>query len=285
MAGLGSENLFGCICLQSNFWMWGVVTRSRMKTKEEIVRNWLPRYTGLPLHAFQPHVLLTNFQSYLELFCTLTGAEIANPSANMPSASCEGITMINFGIGSPNAATIMDLLQAVPVRASLFLGKCGGLHESFALGDFILPVAAIRHEGTSDNYFPPEVPALPTFNLQRATAEIVQRKGCDYWAGTVLTTNRRVWEFDQHFKEYLGRVQAVAVDMECATLFTVGAYNQIANGALLLISDQPMIAEGIKTQESDRRVNLQFAERHIQIGIDTLQELERNASNIRKLRF
>lgn len=256
-----------------------------MKTKNEIVQNWLPRYTGLPLEAFQPFILLTNFQSYLELFCTITGAEIANPSANMPSASARGITMINFGIGSPNAATIMDLLEAVPVRASLFLGKCGGLHDSFSLGDFILPVAAIRHEGTSDNYFPPEVPALPTFNLQRATAEIVQQHSSDYWAGTVLTTNRRVWEFDEHFKRYLGRVQVVAVDMECATLFTVGAYNQIPIGALLLISDQPMIAEGIKTEESDKRVNRQFAEEHIRIGIETLQELERNDPNIRKLRF
>lgn len=256
-----------------------------MKTKEEIVRNWLPRYTGLPLSEFRPYILLTNFQSYLEQFCSLTGAKIANPSANMPSASAEDITMINFGIGSPNAATIMDLLEAVGVRASLFLGKCGGLHESFALGDYILPVAAIRHEGTSDNYFPPEVPALPTFNLQRATAEIVQQHNADYWAGTVLTTNRRVWEFDERFKEYLGRVQTVAVDMECATLFTVGAYNQIPIGALLLISDQPMIAEGIKTEESDRRVNIQFAEHHLNIGIDTLQELARNERNIWKLRF
>ena len=256
-----------------------------MKTKDEIVRNWLPRYTGLPLSAFQPYILLTNFQSYLEQFCVLTGASIANPSANMPAATAEGITMINFGIGSPNAATIMDLLEAVNVRASLFLGKCGGLHEALALGDFILPVAAIRHEGTSDYYFPPEVPALPTFNLQRATAEIVQQHDADYWAGTVLTTNRRVWEFDDNFKEYLNRVQAVAVDMECATLFTVGAYNQIPIGTLLLVSDQPMIAEGIKTEESDRRVNIQFAERHLCIGIETLQELAQNERNIQKLRF
>ena len=258
-----------------------------MKTKEEIVQNWLPRYTGLRLEEFQPYILLTNFQSYLELFCQLTGACIASATSNMPSASSErdGITMINFGIGSPNAATIMDLLSAIPLRAALFLGKCGGLHDSFSLGEFILPEAAIRHEGTSDNYFPPEVPALPTFNLQRATAEIVQREGHDYWAGTILTTNRRVWEFDHAFKEYLRRVQAVAVDMECATLFTVGAYNLIPNGALLLISDQPMIAEGIKTEQSDKLVNKQFAEQHIRIGIETLRALAHSERNIHRLRF
>lgn len=248
-----------------------------MKTKAEIVANWLPRYTGLALEDFRPFILLTNFSAYLDLFCQITGARIASSTANMPAACSEHITMINFGIGSPNAATIMDLLTAVMPRATLFLGKCGGLHDAFALGDFILPVAAIRHEGTSDNYFPPEVPALPTFNLQRATAELVQEAGTDYWAGTVLTTNRRVWEFDPEFKTYLRRVQAVAVDMECATLFTVGAYNQIPNGALLLISDQPMIAEGIKTEESDRLVNKQFAERHLQIGIDTLRRLAQGA--------
>lgn len=248
-----------------------------MKTKDDIVTNWLPRYTGLALTDFRPYILLTNFSAYLELFCQITGASIASPSANMPAASSEHITMINFGIGSPNAATIMDLLTATQPRATLFLGKCGGLHASFSLGDFILPVAAIRHEGTSDNYFPPEVPALPTFNLQRATAELVQEHGSDYWAGTVLTTNRRVWEFDLDFKAYLQRVQAVAVDMECATLFTVGAYNQIPNGALLLVSDQPMIAEGIKTEASDRLVSQRFAEEHLRIGIETLRRLAQGA--------
>lgn len=256
-----------------------------MKTKNDIVHDWLPRYTGQPVDAFSPYILLTNFQRYVDLFVEQTGARIVNPAANMPCATAGGMTMVNFGMGSPNAATVMDLLSAVQPQAVLFLGKCGGLKEENRLGDLILPIAAIRHEGTSDNYLPPEVPALPAFNLQRAASEIVQRAGRDYWTGSIVTTNRRVWEYDEQFKAYLRMVRAIGVDMECATLFTVGFYNGIPTGALLLVSDQPMIAEGIKTQKSDRQVSEQFDWMHVEMGINTLSEIINNGQSVRHLRF
>ncbi len=256
-----------------------------MKTKAEIVQDWLPRYTGQELEDFSRYILLTNFHHYLEIFCHLTGTQIVDPHANMPCATAQGITMINFGIGSPNAATIMDLLGAIQPEGCLFLGKCGGLKTKSALGDLILPMAGIRHDGTSNNYFPPEVPALPTFNMQRAASEIVVRYQRDYWTGSIVTTNRRVWEYDQEFKEYLRQVRAIAVDMECATLFSVGFYNSIPTGALLLVSDQPMIAEGVKTQKSDREVSEQFDEMHTQMGIDTIREIIEDGHSIKHLRF
>lgn len=256
-----------------------------MKTKEEIVRNWLPRYTGHPVGEFASHVLLTNFQGYLDIFARMMEARIVDPGANMPCATAQGITMVNFGIGSPNAATIMDLLSAVRPASVLFLGKCGGLKSRSKLGDFILPIAAIRHEGTSDNYFPPEVPALPAFNLQKAVSESVLEAGGNYWTGSVVTTNRRVWEFDDSFKEYLRLVRAIGVEMECATLFSVGFYNSIPTGALLLVSDQPMIAEGIKTAESDKEVSGRFAERHVAIGISTLRAIITQGHSLKHLRF
>lgn len=256
-----------------------------MRTKEEIVRNWLPRYTGQRLEDFSSHILLTNFQGYVDTFTRLTGVRAVTTGVNMPTVTADDITMVNFGIGSPNAATVMDLLSAVQPEAVLFLGKCGGLKSVNKLGDLILPIAAIRHEGTSDNYFPPEVPALPAFNLQRAASEIVQRAGCDYWTGSVVTTNRRVWEFDESFKDYLRLVRAIGVDMECATLFTVGFYNGIPIGALLLVSDQPMIAEGVKTARSDREVSSRYTVQHVQMGIDTLREIINHGESVRHLRF
>lgn len=256
-----------------------------MKTKEEIVTNWLPRYTGQALKDFGEYVLLTNFNSYLEAFCSMEGASIANPNAHMPCATSNGITLIDFGMGSPNAATIMDLLSAIHPKATLFLGKCGGLKHVNKLGDVILPLAAIRCEGTSDQYFPQEVPALPTFNLQRTAAEVTEQAGIDYWTGTVLTTNRRVWEFDEEFKEYLVRIRAMAVDMESATLFSVGFYNSIPCGAVLLVSDQPMIATGIKTHESDRLVSSLYTQRHLGIGIATLKRIAEQGDSIKHLRF
>lgn len=256
-----------------------------MNTKQEICENWLTRYTGQPLDEFGSHILLTNFRGYLELFAQLNGVPIKDPSANMPCATAQGITMIDFGMGSPNAATIMDLLSAIMPKAALFLGKCGGLKRKNNVGDFVLPIAAIRHEGTSNDYLPPEVPALPAFSLQRVVSSTIRNREMDYWTGTVLSTNRRVWEYDEDFKAYLRRTRAMAIDMETATIFTVGFYNEIPSGALLLVSDQPMISEGIKTTASDRRVSSMFVEDHIRIGMESLQLLINNSQSIKHLRF
>ena len=256
-----------------------------MKTKEEIVANWLPRYTGRPLDQFTPYILLTNFTLYVELFAQWHNVPILGLDKNMPNASADGITIINFGMGSPNAATIMDLLSAVNPHAVLFLGKCGGLKDKNQLGDLILPIAAIRSDGTSNDYLPAEVPALPAFSLQRAVSTTIRDMGRDYWTGTVYTTNRRVWEHDDAFKNYLTKVRAYAIDMETATIFTVGFFNKIPTGALLLVSDQPMIPDGVKTEESDKKVTSQYVENHLKIGIDSLKQLINNGLTVRHLRF
>jgi AMP nucleosidase len=256
-----------------------------MKTKEEIVKNWLPRYTGQKLEDFGTHILLTNFRSYLDFFAGYYNTSIVDPNANMPCVTADGITMIDFSMGSPNAATIMDLLSAIKPHAVLFLGKCGGLKKKSELGDLILPIAAIRHEGTSNDYLPPEVPALPAFNLQRAVSTTIRNFNRDYWTGTVLTTNRRVWEYDEEFKNYLREVRAMAIDMETATIFTVGFANEIPAGALLLVSDQPMISSGVKTYESDKVITNLFVEDHIKIGIESLKELKNFGKSVKHLRF
>jgi AMP nucleosidase len=203
----------------------------------------------------------------------------------MANVTAEGITLINFGMGSPNAATVMDLLGAIKPKACLLLGKCGGLKKKNNLGDLILPIAAIRGEGTSNDYFPPEVPALPAFSLQKAVSTTIRNHDRDYWTGTVYTTNRRVWEHDDKFKAYLRDIRAMAVDMETATLFTTGFYNKIPTGALLLVSDQPMIPSGVKTASSDKRVTKQFLEMHLRIGIDSLKELINKGETVKHLRF
>lgn len=255
-----------------------------MKTKEEIVENWLPRYTGRKLEDFTPYILLTNFNHYVELFAAENNVEPLM-DVTMPNASANGITIINFGMGSPNAATIVDLLGSIHPKACLFLGKCGGLKKKNKLGDFILPIAAVRSEGTSNDFLPPEVPALPAFMLQRAVSSSIRDYGRDYWTGTVLTTNKRVWEYDERFKKYLQKTRAMAIDMETATIFIVGFYNEIPTGALLLVSDQPMISAGIKTAESDREVTRNFVRDHLLIGMDSLQRIIRGSSSVKHLKF
>lgn len=256
-----------------------------MKTKKEIIENWLPRYTGISIKEFGDYILLTNFQGYLDQFCELHDIEPKDRKVAMPAATGGGITMINFGMGSANAATVMDLLSAIDPKAVLFLGKCGGLKKKNELGDLILPIAAIRGEGTSNDYMPPEVPALPSFTLQRAVSSTIRDAGRDYWTGTVYSTNRRVWEHDDKFKDYLQTVRSMAVDMETATLFTVGFANEIPTGALLLVSDQPMIPEGVKTQASDKLVTEHFAKDHLEIGIESLHEIRDHRRSVKHLRF
>lgn len=256
-----------------------------MKTKAEIVENWLTRYTGVALEDFGDHILLTNFQHYVDLFAERTGAPVMGRDKSMSSCTHEGITIINFGMGSPNAATVMDLLSAISPKAVLFLGKCGGLKKRNSIGDLILPIGAIRGEGTSNDYFPPEVPAMPSFALQKAVSTTIRDHQTNYWTGTVYTTNRRVWEFDAKFKKYLKRVRAYAIDMETATLFTVGFHNKIPTGALLLVTDSPMVPDGVKTLEKDKVNSKLFDENHVNIGIESLKQLMNNGDTIRHLKF
>lgn len=256
-----------------------------METKEEIVSDWLPRYTGTPTDQFGHYILLTNFNHYLTLFSEKYNKPIMGMDKPMQTVTHENITLINFGMGSAMAATIMDLLSAIMPKAVLFLGKCGGLKKKTLVGDLILPIAAIRGEGTSNDYLPPEVPALPSFRLQMAVSSVIRKYACDYWTGTVYTTNRRVWEHDDTFKQYLRKIRSMAIDMETATIFTTGFSNGIPRGALLLVSDNPMVPEGIKTSESDKGVTDHFVKQHLNIGIDALIELRDSGESVKHLRF
>ena len=257
----------------------------RLKTKKEIVNNWLPRYTGTPLDEFGKYILLTNFINYVHMFSEQFNVAVKGMDKPMQTATAENITIINFGMGSAMAATVMDLLAAIKPKAALFLGKCGGLKTKTKIGDIILPIAGIRGEGTSNEYMPMEIPALPSFSLQRATSSIIKKLEIDYWTGTVYTTNRRVWEHDKDFKKYLRKIRAIAIDMETATLFTVGFINGIPRGALLLVSDNPMIPEGVKTSSSDLGVTSSFARTHLQIGIEALKELITSGDSVKHLRY
>ena len=256
-----------------------------MKTKQEIVENWLPRYTDRKLEDFSEYILLTNFTRYVELFAEHFNVPLTGLKNSMPNATGGGMTIINFGMGSANAATIMDLLSAVKPKAVLFLGKCGGLKNANAIGDYVLPIAAIRGEGTSNDYLPPEVPSLPAFSMLRAISSAIRDSGKDYWTGTVYTTNRRVWEFDSSFKEYLIKTHATGIDMETATLLTAGFANKIPTGVLLMVSDKPLEESGVKTEESDKVVTKMFAQEHVEFGIKALEMMIDKKKTIRHIKF
>lgn len=257
-----------------------------MKTKLDIAKNWLPRYTGTQIDEFGDYMLLTNFQNYVDKFAERFNCDVKGIGRPMQTATnSSGLSIINFGIGSANAATIMDLLVARAPKGVLFLGKCGGLKRSTEIGHFILPTAAIRGEGTSDDYKPEEVPALPSFKLHKFVSEKIVQRGMEYRTGVVYTTNRRVWEWDEDFKNYLKTLSTIAIDMETATLFIVGLVNEIPRGALLLVSDIPMIPEGVKTEKSDKEVTEKFADLHLEIGIEAMTEIEIKGEHIKHFTY
>jgi len=260
-----------------------------MKTKLDIAENWLPRYTGTEIEEFGDYILLTNFEYYLTQFsaqyeCEIS--EIRGQGKPMPTATnSNGVSIINFGMGSANAATIMDLLIARNPEGVLFLGKCGGLKQSSEIGNFILPIAAIRGEGTSDDYLPREVPALPSFKLHKFVSDKLVQYDQEYRTGVIYTTNRRVWEWDLEFKGYLNQLSAVGIDMETATIFIVGHVNEISRGALLLISDRPLIPDGIKTDAMDKQLNEEFVNLHLQIGVEAMTEIGDKGEQIKHFQY
>lgn len=255
-----------------------------MQTKEEIVKDWLPRYTGTKLEDFGQYILLCNFKNYLELFAEKFNVPIVGLDKPMQTATHDNITIVNFGMGSAMAATIMDLLSAIEPKAVLLLGKCGGLKKT-KIGDLILPIAAIRGEGTSNEYLPPEIPALPSFRLQMAISYSIKNFESDYRTGTIYSTNRRVWEHDEKFKQYLVDTKAIGIDMETATIFTTGFVNKIPRGALMLVSDNPLVPEGVKTAAGDKGVTAKFVNLQLEIGIHALKELRDSGESVKHLIF
>ncbi len=254
--------------------------------KADMVKDWLPRYTGMSLEKFGRYILLVNFSGYVRAFAEQHEVPIYGADRPMQAATADNITIINFGIGSPNAGLVVDLLEAIHPKAVLFLGKCGGLKTGKNhVGDLILPIAAVRGEGTSNDYLPPEVPALPAFALQKAVSTTIREYELDYWTGVVYTTNKRVWEHREDFKQRLRDLRCIAIDMETATIFVAAFKNQMPAGALLLVSDMPMTRDGVKTEVSDRHVTANFADIHLRAGVDSLKKLINNGLTVKHLRF
>ncbi|MBN21353.1 MAG: AMP nucleosidase [Bdellovibrionaceae bacterium] len=254
--------------------------------KAAIARDMLERYTGTPPEGFQKQIILTNFDYYIQRFNEICGDEMTRGSAMTTVHSKKrGVSIINFSIGSPTAALIIELLATVEPKAVLLLGMTGGLHRSLKVGDFIVPTAAIRDEGTSRHFMPVQVPALPTFKVQKFVSQIIVEMGMDYRTGVVHTTDYRFWEFDEEFKNNLRQERALAIDMECSTLFIGGFVSKVPIGSLLLVSDLPLKRGGIKTKKSGSSVFRNFTDLHLEIGIKSMSEIAVRGEHIRHYKW
>lgn len=256
------------------------------RKKKAIARDMLERYTGSRIHKFRKQIILTNFDYYLQRFKIMGKVNIASGSVMRVTHSKKlDVSMVDFRIGAPPAALIAELISVVNPTAVLFLGMCGGLHHSLKLGDFILPMAAIRDEGSSKYFMPPQVPALPTFKIQKFVSQILVERGLDYRTGVIHTTDYRFWEFDEEFKRQLYAERAIAIDMECASLFIAGFASKVPIGALLLVSDAPMKKKGIKTKKSAKKIFRQYTDLHLEIGVKAMSEIIDRGEHIRHYRW
>ena len=255
--------------------------------KWKVAADILERYTGTAPEAFQKQIILTNFDYYMTRFATLCDDVTSSEGSAMNAAHSKkmGVSIVNFSIGSPVAALIIEILATADPKAVLFLGICGGLHRSLKVGDFILPAAAIRDEGASRHFMPPQVPALPTFKIQKFVSQMIVEQGFDYRTGVIHTTDYRFWEFDEQFKRQLYEERALAIEMETATLFSVGFASKVPVGALLLVSDLPLKKGGIKTKESARAVFHEFTDIHIEVGLKAMSEIAERGEHIRHYRW
>jgi len=255
--------------------------------KWEIGRQILERYTGTPPEGMQKQILLTNFEHYSERFTSMADDVVTTRGSAMTARHSDtlAVSLINFSVGSPAAALIIEVLATAEPKATLFLGMIGGLHRSLKVGDFVLPTAAIRDEGASRHFMPPQVPALPTFKVQKFVSQIIVERGYDYRTGVIHTTDTRFWEFNEDFKQQLYDERALGIDMETATLFSVGFASKVPIGALLLVSDLPLRRGGIKTRESAGRVFSDFSDLHIEIGIQAMSEIAQRGEHIRHYRW
>jgi AMP nucleosidase len=254
--------------------------------KHKIAQDILERYTGSSLGMFRKQIILTNFEYYLERFHKICGDERTRGSAMGAVHSRKAdVSIINFSIGSPTAALIIEVLSVLDPKAVLFLGMTGGLHRSLKLGDFVVPTAAIRDEGASHHFMPRQVPALPTFKIQKFVSEIIVEKGLDYRTGVVHTTDYRFWEFDDKFKAQLYEEHALVIDMETATLFVAGFACKVPIGALLLVSDLPLKRGGIKTKKSAKAVFSQFTDLHLEIGMKSMSDIAERGEHIRHYKW
>lgn len=253
------------------------------EVKKSIAKDMLERYTGHKMADFQEQIILTNFHYYIERFNVLLEDTVYTTGSVFQASSSRKarVTIIEFGVGSATAALIGELLAVVDPRAVLFLGMAGAVHPSLKVGDFVLPIASIRAEGVSRHFLPPQVPALPTFKIQKFVSQILVEHQYEYRTGTIHSTDYRFWEFDDQFKYNLIEERVLAVEMETAALFTTCFVSKVNIGALLLISDCPMKIEGIKTKKSAKSVFKKYTDIHIELGIEAMADIAERGEKIR----
>jgi AMP nucleosidase len=255
-----------------------------MALKEhEYIRQTLERYTNCQLEEICDYVLITNFKQYISRFKEKFQGEYSEGNFRTIHIKDMNCTMIDYGIGSPQAALLINCLAYLDnLKAVIVLGMCGGIDDTLEVGDFIVPSAAIRGEGTSRHYLPMEFPAIPTSSVNLYCVGAVRKMGMTPRCGIVYTTDRRLWEFDSEFVAYLRQQRILAIDMELGTLFSVAYNYEVPIGSVMLISDMPLQRKGIKDKKLYEEIYANHMEKHLDIAVDAVRNINEKWVEVEK---
>ncbi|QNT79017.1 AMP nucleosidase [Entomobacter blattae] len=274
----------------------------------------LAHYTGTQAEHFQRFILLTNYQRYIDSFCTYgmeqvdLGTEYSNfvapedkiytkkkknfslpdslpqmPAYHLCREDGNGITMVNIGVGPANAKTITDHLAVLRPHCWLMLGHCAGLRRTQKLGDYVLAHGYLRADNILDDEIPTWVPipaiAEVQVALQEVTAQVTGLEASELKTrmrtGTVLTTDNRNWELRLNtLFQQINMSRSIAVDMESATIAANGFRFRVPYGTLLCVSDKPLHGE-LKLRGMANAFYRERINQHLTVGIETMRLLRK----------
>ena len=149
----------------------------------------------------------------------------------------EGWIAVQAPYGAPGTIMLLEELVAFGVRRTVLLGYCGAIQKEITLGDIILPVEAIREEGTSYHYLPEGEKSSPDLRIQKKLSNWMGTIGLSFHEGTIWTTDAPYRETVEKIRRYRGD-GVLGVEMEMAAVFAFGRTRGISTGAILLVSDE-----------------------------------------------
>ena len=147
------------------------------------------------------------------------------------------LALVKLGIGAPAAVTVLEELIALGVKRVIVVGTGGSLQPALPIGSLAIATGAIREDGASFHYAPAGVEVAPDAALSRALGEAVVALGSPVAFGPMWTTDAPYRELQSKVAVY-GAMGALAVEMEAAALFALGAFRQVEIALILAISDE-----------------------------------------------
>lgn len=242
----------------------------------------LSHYCGTPAESFAPHILFTNYAMHVDAFRerfpdaegpTRDGVQM--PAWHHRTATGDGVSLVNIGVGPANAKTITDHLAVLRPDTMIMIGHCGGLRNHQRPGDFVLATSYLRADHVLDEVLPPTVPVIPNHWLNRFLLDALEERRATYRLGVVCTTGNRNWEFHQGPTLAAVRVaRCLAIDMESATVAANGFRYRIPNATLLCVSDKPLHASP-KLASNAAAFYEASKRQHLGIALDCLERVRR----------